>query len=447
MTRRTALAASALALLLPSTAGASTIEVSASAGPSASEYIEYRATKGEANRVRVLFAKGSVVIVDKSTKRITPKRDAGFGRCRATSRQRVVCPAMPLFAILRDGNDRFSAAPGDHGAAPTSTDPRSYAASYEDTEGAVTETLLVDAGSGDDFVSGSKFTDTLFPGPGTDTVQGRAGPDAIYSVPDGAADSLDGGGSIDSILFLSSAGVTVDLAAGTGGPAGELDRLAQFERVHGGPGGDDIRGTDGSEALYGESGRDRVDGRGGNDMVAGDAPDVLDGSPNDLFGGDGDDVLDTRAEKPSPTSTVACGAGNDSHVGGDDALLDPSCESALLRVGFGSLPRPADEDVLYELPMKATPVAKTPDSVTFEVPCPNRRNGACTGKLEVQDYGSANFSFSPAERRNVTVPLSPAGQAAVAGSSPVAVRLSMDLNPVNQGQFTSRAFLGWQADL
>jgi hypothetical protein len=134
-------------------------------------------------------------------------------------------------------------------------------------------------------------------------------------------------------------------------------------------------------------------------------------------------------------------------VGDADALLDPTCEAVLLRGGFGSIADPESEDVLFGDPMKATPVAKTSDSVTFEVPCPNRRNGACTGRLELPDYGSADFSFSPGERRNVTVPLNAAGQAAVAGGSPVPVRLSMDLNPVNQGQFTSRAFLGWQADL
>lgn len=444
---RIALTASALTLVLPATAGASTIEVSASAGPAASEFLQYRASKGEANRVRVLFGKNSVVLVDKSTKRITVKRDQGFGRCRATSRHRVVCPDMPLFASLRDSKDRFSVAPGDRGDAPTSTNPRSYAADYEDTEGAVTVTLFVDAGSGDDSVTGSKYDDTILPGPGRDTVDGRDGPDAIDSEPDGVIDSLDGGGDIDSISFFSSAPVSVDLAAGAGGPAGELDRLAGFERVHGGSGDDDIRGTETTDALYGESGRDHLDGRGGNDMVVGDAPDVTNGSPNELIGGDGDDVLDTRAEKPAPTSTVACGAGNDSHIGGVDALLDPSCESALLRVGFGTVTDPETEEVLYDDPMKVTPVAKTSDSITFEVPCPKHRNGACTGKLELPDYGSADFSLSPGERRSVTVPLNAAGQAAVAGSSPVAVRLSMDLSPVNQGQFVARTSLGFQADL
>jgi hypothetical protein len=460
-TTRSILVTAALALALPATASASTVEVTASAGPSASEYIEYRTTKGENNRVRVLFAKNSVVIVDKGTKRITPKRGAGFGACRATSRQRVVCPDFPLFAFLRDGNDRLSVAPGDRGEAPTSTNPVAYAESYEDTEGAVTETLLVDAGSGNDFISGSKFNDTIFPRSGLDRVEGRGGPDDIGLQPDGVTDRIIGGGGIDDVSYSIDQPLLIDLAARTGGPPGDPDTLAYIERVHGGSADDQIRGSANSEALYGEGGNDLIDGRAGNDLVVGDAP--LSGGerfPNTLIGGEGDDIADTRAEPVTPTSTVDCGPGNDRHMGGVDTRLDPNCESVLLRTPFGSLTEPASEAVSYNDPMRATPVAKTPDSVTFEAVCPPEPRGGeapCTGTIVVEkppdapssapteQYGSANFSLTSGQRANVTVPLNAAGQAAVAGNGPVAVRVNLEF--VSAGTPVGRAHLGFQADL
>ncbi len=455
ITRAALIATAVIALLLPASTSASTIEVTASAGTNSSEYIEYRTTKGENNRVRVLFKGSTMVLVDKSTKRIRPKRGAGFGTCRATSRQRVVCPNFPLYAFLRDGNDRLSVAPGDKGLPPTSDSPLAYAESYEDTEGAVVEKMLIDAGSGDDFVSGSSLNDIILPRSGLDRVEGRGGPDRIGLQPDGVTDKIIGGGDVDSVSYSIDVPLLIDLAARTGGPPGDPDTLAQIERVHGGSGDDVIRGTDRPDALYGEGGNDEVDGRGGNDLVTGDAP-VTGGvaSANRLIGGDGDDIFDTRPG--SPTSTVDCGAGSDSHVGGVDALLDPSCELAVIRIVPGSFISIESETELFDDPMKVAPVAKTANTVTFEAVCPQRDNTGCNGTIVLQsppvlneppvNYGIGEFAGPPG-RANVTVGLNAAGQAAVAGNQPVAVNIQMELQPTATNAPPTRAQLGWQADL
>jgi hypothetical protein len=451
---RATLTATLAALLLPAAASASTIEVTASAGPAAEEYLEYRASKGEDNRVQVHFARNSVVIVDRGTKGITAKGNV-FGRCRITSRQRAVCPDFALTTFLRDGDDRLTVAPGDEGSAPTSTDPLAYAEDYSDTEGAVIETLWVDAGSGDDVVTGSRFNDVFIPGTGTDRIEGRAGPDAILDVPDGVVDSFTGGGGVDSVSFRDPRPMTIDLATDLGGPEGELDKIKRIERAHGGGGNDIIRGSDSSDALYGEGGDDQVFGRGGNDLVVGDSPIASEAGVNTLWGDEGDDILDTRARNPR-SSVVDCGPGSDRHMGGSDTRLAKTCEFALLRVAFGGNTAPDNEDVVDDDPMKIPPVAKTADSVTFEVPCPRRRTSTgCNGTVTLEsppqsgatptNYGTGQFTASTGTRVNVTVPLNAAGQTAVAGSDPVAVRVHIDFTPGDPG--ATHADAGWQDDL
>jgi hypothetical protein len=109
--------------------------------------------------------------------------------------------------------------------------------------------------------------------------------------------------------------------------------------------------------------------------------------------------------------------------------------------------------------MPIFPVAKTSDSVTFEVRCPTtqeRNNSGCGGSVVVErapggpaeQYGSGAISLGPGARGNVTVNLSAAGQAAVASSDPVGVRLAMELAPPQGAQFgPTTAFTGWQTDL
>ena len=449
---RVALAAVAATLAVPAAADASTIVITASAGPPAGKYIDYRATRGEINRVQVLIKRHSLVLVDRGAARI---RTGGtkYGRCRATSRQRAVCPRYPLSVLLRDGDDRFTAAPGANGAPPTSTSPLDYAEEpYEDTVGAVVDTVHVDAGEGDDFVSGSSSGDFIAPGPGMDRVEGRGGPDEIRVLPDGEVDRYDGGGGIDAVSFRwSIVPLTIDLAAGTGGPAGESDVLERVERVHGGKGADVLRGSDGSDALYGDGGDDDIDGRGGNDLLVGASwlPDT-DGGVNKVAGGDGNDLLDARAEPLGSAhgAAAACGAGTDSFVGYADTQVSRDCELAVPRTPLNTLI--SRETLFPASPTKILPVAQTAASLTFEVACPSvaeRKHSHCGGEVWVeQSFGE--IDLRPGMRGNVTVNLGTYAQDQVAGGELVAVTLGLVLAPPDGGSGTpTRLFSGWRVDL
>ena len=87
---------------------------------------------------------------------------------------------------------------------------------------------------------------------------------------------------LDTLSYAgSSAGVTVDLSAGTasGGDA-DGDSFSGFEH---------IQGSDYDDTLFGDTSPNAVIGGGGNDLIyGGEAP--L-GSHDDLFGGDGDDFI------------------------------------------------------------------------------------------------------------------------------------------------------------
>ena len=149
-------------------------------------------------------------------------------------------------------------------------------------------------GAGDDGLAGSSGSDLLLGGSGSDHLLGRGGGDRL----DGGAgdDALNGGDGRDLVMYAShSAPVTVDLAAGTGGSAGERDRLVGFEDVAGGSGSDRLFGDGGTNLLYGGTGgRDVGYGRGGDDAVT---------VRRRASGGPGDDLVD--AER------VDCGGGND----------------------------------------------------------------------------------------------------------------------------------------
>ena len=98
----------------------------------------------------------------------------------------------------------------------------------------------VDAGAGNDWVSGGTGRDVVDAGAGNDTVYGGAGNDRI----DGGAgnDTLDGGQGND--------------------------------RLDGGPGNDTLRGRAGNDELHGGQGRDRLDGGPGNDTCQADPGDT-----------------------------------------------------------------------------------------------------------------------------------------------------------------------------
>ncbi|HET8726915.1 MAG TPA: cadherin-like domain-containing protein, partial [Alphaproteobacteria bacterium] len=139
--------------------------------------------------------------------------------------------------------------------------------------------------AGDDALIGGGGDDALAGGTGDDVLDGGLG-----------ADTLAGGDGVDLAAYAgSAAGVTVDLAAGTGtGGTAEGDTLAGIEDVAGSAHDDILAGDAESNRLDGGAGDDGLDGRDGDDvLVGGLGDDTLAGRADDdqLLGGAGDDVL------------------------------------------------------------------------------------------------------------------------------------------------------------
>ena len=114
----------------------------------------------------------------------------------------------------------------------------------------------------DDVLRGDAGANTIEGGAGDDTLEGRAG-----------ADKVIGGAGRDVAEYTSSsAGVTVDLSAGTGrGGDAEGDVLSGLEDLRGSSHNDVLRGDAGINRLEGGAGDDVLEGRGGADELLGDA--------------------------------------------------------------------------------------------------------------------------------------------------------------------------------
>ncbi len=167
---------------------------------------------------------------------------------------------------------------------------------------------------GNDSLSGGTGNDTLRGGWGNDHLTGDDGNDRLYGGADddtleggAGADVLDGGSGTDEASYAGSdAGVTVNLATGTGvGGDAQGDTLTGIENVTGSSYDNSLTGNSGDNILVGGSGDDTLDGGSGNDtLYGGDGSDTLTGGAgndvahgqvgNDLFlfsEGDGDDTI------------------------------------------------------------------------------------------------------------------------------------------------------------
>jgi len=127
----------------------------------------------------------------------------------------------------------------------------------------------VDAGSDNDTVSGGAGTDSLWGGTGDDQIDGGDGNDRLQGA--AGADALTGGAGIDTAVYTSSrAGVTVDLAAGTGsGGDAQGDTLAGIEQLEGSNSNDTLTGDAGNNGLWGGAGNDVLAGGAGADTLKG----------------------------------------------------------------------------------------------------------------------------------------------------------------------------------
>jgi Ca2+-binding RTX toxin-like protein len=273
-----------------------------------------------------------------------------------------------------------------------------------------------DGGTGNDTmgVDGAIAESNLRGGPGADTLNGAPQ----------TTDYVDYRGS--------AVPVHVDLAAGSGGSAGE-DRLTSIEGASGGDGPDFISGTPGENFLNGGAGGDLISGGGGPDIVDGDRgndtlfggqdrDDVVGGRGRDLlFGGEGDDVLmasDGKGRRDS-ADTVGCGPGSDV-VGAvrprharvrDSDLLTTDCEELDLGLPAAVL--------LGTHPLSAS-------ALTVGLECEVR--GGCLTRVLVKEGPRFVASARRRIRRGqIRAPLSPAGRqlAARRVMVPVLVRIGI----------------------
>lgn len=204
---------------------------------------------------------------------------------------------------------------------------------------------------------------------------GRGGDDMMFGF--GGADWLDGGAGSDTVsYFYSTAGIIVDLAAGTGrGGEAEGDTLIDVENLIGSAFADRLLGSLLSNSLSGGDGDDFLEAFAGDDYLAGGAgaDTMLGGDGNDLFyadnldiihGGDGYDTIHAMEEKGyfflaadtaieyvhgnigddvldatglASRITLAGAAGNDTLIGGlGDDRLDAGAGNDWLDGGAGA---------------------------------------------------------------------------------------------------------------
>ncbi|GAA0479815.1 hypothetical protein Ade02nite_39020 [Paractinoplanes deccanensis] len=143
-------------------------------------------------------------------------------------------------------------------------------------------------GDGDDKLDGGWDNDRLLGGNGKDLLNGGFGNDIEDGGP-GAdrfeqngdlngssdADSIIGGAGLDLLTYaVRSKPVTADADAvrGDDGGAGERDTIGtSIEMIQGGNGNDRLIGTPRTDYLYGDAGNDVITGAAGNDFLYGEA--------------------------------------------------------------------------------------------------------------------------------------------------------------------------------
>lgn len=143
---------------------------------------------------------------------------------------------------------------------------------------------ILTGNAGADILYGFTGNDTLVGGTGADRLFGGAGSDILIG--GGGNDRLNGGNFADTAKYTdATAGVTVDLAAGTatsaaGGDQANIgnDTLISIENVTGSAFADKLLGDGLANILSGLGGDDEIEGRGGADVLTGGAGnDTLDG--------------------------------------------------------------------------------------------------------------------------------------------------------------------------
>ena len=309
--RAVALAGACLALL-PAAATASTgmvVVVDSCGGDLAcSKYnggspvpiVTYEAAPGEANRVTVSRAGDTLTLSDAGAT-ITAQEP-----CRAVGAHQLTCPARSIDSTFTPAS-----------SIPVLDVQLGDGADTLAISGSLGASTALDAGDGDDTLTGGTDADLLDGGLG--------------------ADRLDGGAGSDRLTFAARTdGVTVDVPARR---TSDGDTLAGLESIQGGEGADRLLGGPQADELSGGGGADTLRGAGGDDKLAGDlGADVVEGGSGSdsitgdppqgdgyytkrvallrdvLRGGKGDDVIhDTGGE-----NVLVGGLGDDDLTGGVD---------------------------------------------------------------------------------------------------------------------------------
>jgi Ca2+-binding RTX toxin-like protein len=132
----------------------------------------------------------------------------------------------------------------------------------------------INAGAGNDTVTGNGGSNSLSGGDGNDNLNGGSG-----------NDTLNGGNGVDGIT-CGSGNNTINLAITTGQNTGEgTDVISNIENVNGGAGNDTITGSTSNNSLTGGDGIDNLNGGSGNDTLNGGV------GSDTLTGGVGNDVI------------------------------------------------------------------------------------------------------------------------------------------------------------
>jgi Ca2+-binding RTX toxin-like protein len=188
-----------------------------------------------------------------------------------------------------------------------------------------------------DSLVGSDGSDTLEGTDGADYIEGLGGDDLLIGHK--AADILDGGAGNDTASYATStAGVTLNLATGTGlGGDAEGDALISIENAVGSAFDDTFQGGadrglflagDGNDKMVGGAVYDRLEGGNGDDAFIGTGGFMV------MFGGDGDDQMTGSLDN---TNYFDGGAGNDVMTGGDttDYMADVTSGNDIMHAGGG----------------------------------------------------------------------------------------------------------------
>lgn len=197
----------------------------------------------------------------------------------------------------------------------------------------------IDAGAGNDSVSGGVAADTITGSTGSDYIFGRDDNDVVsgggVEFADGA-DEIFGGDGFDTANYKDRVG-NVNIGIGSvanDGEAGEGDNVhTDIERAVGGLGDDtfDAGGAPGAVYFYGNVGNDTLNGSDGDDtLIGGPGADVLNGNGGDDFFSAEDlevDVIDGGGG--TDTAVIDTGTTDDTVTGvensvGDEVVSDPT---------------------------------------------------------------------------------------------------------------------------